>query len=255
MKKSRLTILIISLLIINLFFISIIYAATSKTPPSPPSNPSGEPEGTPNPDVPGGEVDPNTGLPKNTQFVTDIGDKLSDENSRDEFLKTEYQKLLNQSGVLRPIYNVYSMISPVTNPVLKFLTGIKPAISYLFFLALVLWIFFAIYIFRLSKSMKSKAMHYVVSLTAIIILSYFAIIGKIANFIISVISKASPWVMQVILVLAVIGALLLGAAFSTKISKIASGENKKSTKEQDELKLKTDLEMLEDFRKIFVKGK
>lgn len=238
-KNKSLILLIITILISNLFLITIIKAEDNATPP-----------GTPSPTI-GGEINPETGLPVATEKIQEIGDKMNDEN----FLKNEYQNVLNKSNTLKPLFNFYNKISPVADPVFKYTVGITPSISWLFLLALVLWISFVVYIFGFTSLLKlaSNGIYYTIVLIAIVIVSYFGISAKLADFIVKYITKTGSWWIQLTIVVALILVLILASIFSRSILKLEKEIKGKKDKEEEKInrrKLKGDVDTLE----IITKG-
>lgn len=244
MKKRLLLLSLVLILVLSVFIITLIKAETTPSP---------TPPGTPNPAV-GGEIDPVTGLPTSTEKIQEIGDKIKDEN----YLKNEYQKILNKSDTLKPLFNFYNKISPVADPAFKYTVGVTPSISWLFLLALILWIAFVIYIFGFASLFKiaSNGIYYTVVLIAILVVSYFGIAAKLADFIVKYISKAGSWRIQLIIVIIIILALVLASIFSRSILKLEKGIKEKKDKEEEKNnreKLKRDIELADTFRKELTK--
>lgn len=238
-KNKSLALLIISVLISSLFLITIIKAEDNATPP-----------GTPTPEIQGQEINPETGLPVSTEKIQEIGDKINDEN----FLKNEYQKVLNKSDKLKPLFSFYDKISPVADPAFKYTVGMTPSISWLFLLSLVLWIAFVVYIFGFTSLLKlaSNGIYYIIVIIAIVIISYFGIAAKLADFLVKYIAKAGSWWIQLALVVILILALIIASIFSRSILQLEKGIKKKKDKEEEEInreKLKRDTEIVHKITK------
>lgn len=235
MKKS--IVLFLSLiLVLNIFVISIIKAETPAVP-----------------DI-GGNVNPETGLPSGVGDIKDVGDKLTDEQQRSQYLKQEWGKILANNKFFGPIITAYGTISPYTDPISKYTLGSEPSLTWLFFLTLVLWIAFVVYALRILEltSIFSKWVQYIISFGVVIIISITGITRKIAEYIINAISILTTWWMQLIVAGIVIVAIILASVFSKNLQGLFKAMKEKKEKNEEEMsraRLKSDIKVAEEFTK------
>jgi hypothetical protein len=244
-KQSRLiigTIFILLILITSLFLISIIKAEENSTPP-----------GTTTPQVPGGEVNPETGLPKNLETVQKVGDTVSDPDKSTSYLKQEWQKILQKSKTFGPIITFILKLDPVS----VFLLGIPIAFSWLFFLTLILFIDMVIYVLRITKYLfldMSNFIRYTILILVAGIFVFYKIPLYIANFIVKIISLLNAWWMQFVIIGIVILALILAGMFSKEMEALFKSIKENHDKTMEEIsreKLRKDVKTFSDIKKAF----
>jgi len=248
MKNKKLFfVLLASLLILSLFAI-IIKADTTPTPPSPPT-----PPGTSNL-VGSGEIDPATGLPKEVAPIKDIGDTLSDENKTTNYLKKEWQKILEKNQFWSPIVSFIFKLDPLSNVLL----GMPIAFSWFFFLTLIIWITFVVLIFRITGlfEITNKWIHFAVAIAIIAAITYFRYPKSISGIIVALIILQKIWWVQYIIMGIVIVSAILLIIFSKELKVIWKKMKEKNKKRNDELEkneFHNDVKLLEGFRKEMAK--
>jgi hypothetical protein len=239
MKNKSLAILTIIILTSSLFIISLIKAEDTNTPP-----------GTPNIKVPGEEINPATGLPRNIEAIQNIGDNLTNEDIRTAYLKAEWQKILEKSETFGPTIRFIEKLDPASN----ILLGMPIAFSWFFFLTLVIWIAFIILIFRITAlfEISKKWLHYVVALALIAAITYFKYPLAISKPIISIIALLNQWWMQYVVIGIVILVIIILTYFSKQLKviyKAIKEKNKKNMEELQQTKMKKDLAVMDELRK------
>jgi hypothetical protein len=240
MKKRVLSLFIVSVFIV---IISVYFILAQNSPPMPPENNSNNNPLATNPD---------TGVPKGLDDLKDIGDKLSDEEEAKAYLKRDWLGLLEKNQYLKPIIGFYQKISFIIEPVTEYTIGMKPAISWLFFLSLIIFIALLIYIFRITSlfEIASPYIHYGIIIVCIIFISYFGIAQKFANEIIKAIALTKIWYVQLILV----GIVIIGFIVASFLSKsIQDGIKQLKDKEEKEQE-KRDRETLHAVADTYSKG-
>lgn len=237
MKKQNIFLLSISLLILALFLIQLVYSEDNPIPP-----------GTPAPLV-GGEIDSDTGLPKEVIPVKNIGDVISDEDKRTAYLKAEWEKILLKSETFGPIVKFILTLDPVSN----ILLGIPISFSWFFFLTLVIWIAFLIIFYRVTSlfEIQNKWIHIIVYLIAVAVITFYKYPKSIAEVIIGIIALMKIWWMQYVIIGIVILIIILAAYFSKQLQiiwKALKEKNKKDMEEMDRKRLKRDLNVADTLR-------
>lgn len=225
MKKS-IIIFLISLLILNIFVISLIKA----------------------------EDNGDSALPQELQGIQEAGEKLTNEEQRSQYLKQEWGKILANNTIMSPIIKGYEKISPITDPIFKYAIGLEPALNWLFVLTFTLWVAFLIYTFRIFElaSPFSKSVQYATSIGIIIIISIMGATKALAEYIIDIISLFTTWWMQLIGIGLVIIGLVIASIFSKNLKDVFKAMKEKKAKDEEEInrkKLKTDVEVADAFTK------
>lgn len=216
MKKS-VALFLFSLLVLNIFIISI----HAEEPPTPEL---------------GGNINPETGLPTGVEKVQEVTESLSDDETRSQYLKQEWGKILAKNKYIGPIIAGYEKASPIVDPISKYTIGLEPSLTWIYILTLILWIAFVIYIFRIMEfvSLFSNVTKYLVSIGMVILISVIGVTRKLAEYIINAISLFSTWWMQLILITGVIIAIILASIFSKNLKDTAKAMKEKKDKERGE---------------------
>ena len=149
--------------------------------------------------------------------ISNLGE-LSDVTLTKDFLITYWSTMMQNSSTGEFLESVREVIEPA-NPVLELILGVEFAWSFFFFLALVLWIFFAIFIYRIFSvfGVFSKLLRAGGSLLGIIFISFLGIVAALSQLIVDLISEFDSIPMQLIAVLILIFALILLSAFSRSL--------------------------------------
>ena len=170
----------------------------------------------------------------------DIKDKLSDEDARSEYLKSEWYKILQRNTFFNSIFNLLNKISPYTSPFFGTLLKITPSLSWVFILSLTLFVTFIIYFYRIFHfSFFSGGVSFLMAILFVIILGVFGMIKSFAEFIVGIANLWDLLWMKLLFVLIV----FIGFIFANIYSK-AVEEFFKDMKERRE-KIKEELEEIE----------
>lgn len=223
MKKSAL--ILISLLLLS--FISVVLAQT---------------------------INETTGLPNDINDLTEAGKKLTDEQTRSEYLKKEWGIIFKENPAFKPFYEAYMKVSPYTNPIFKYTIGMTPSLSWLFLLTLALWITLLIYLIRIFEFTSfSPIVRNLISLIFIVMFSLLGATKAIAELIINLITKlATSWWMQLFGAVIVVVWLVLLSMFSENLKKWVQKmrENRAKMKEEiDRFKSAQNAKTIENFTK------
>jgi len=222
MKKSILIInvVIFSLLLINLLTsISIVYAQEDSLPPE-------------------------------IQKIQDIGEKISDKQTRAEYLKQEWGKILEEKF---PFFKFFikgiRTTAPFFNPVFEALLGMPPSFSWFFGLTLVLYIALLIYIYRIMEitNIWSKWTFNLMFLGVAVVITVMRITQTLSNYLIKAVAILQT-TQAIAAVVAIILALILASIFSKNVRNLIKHtreEAKKTKREQRAKELKTKVEAIE----------
>lgn len=173
---------------------------------------------------------------------------------RKEFLTSAWfgdEGLIAKNAYIGPIYFGYKQVSPYTDPIIKSLVGMTPALSWLFFLALFISITLIEYFYRFYEILRdfstfSPSVSGIISLcffAILVVLQFFAIISMFfADLIVKAVSLLTEWWMQSIALLFIFAGLFFAAKYSKQIEVFANKlrENKKKIEESKQ-RLKLEL--------------
>ena len=143
MKKS-LTYLILLYLILNIFIIPLTYAQEKIPSEIIPSLPGLS-----------REIDKSTGLPSELARFREIGNNLSEEESRKAYLEQEWTKILAKNKVLGPTLFYTNKFFSFFNPLWEYIFGVRFSWSWAFFIALLLWTSIIIIIYKATINMTT----------------------------------------------------------------------------------------------------
>ena len=123
---------IISLLTITILF-SVLFMSLviSQTLPS-------------TPDISVFEINPNTGLPRSFENFKNTAQNLSEEESREEYLKQEWTKILAKQAIIGPILYYTNNFFSLFNPLWTIIFGVQFSWSWFFIFSFLIWIGFII---------------------------------------------------------------------------------------------------------------
>jgi hypothetical protein len=97
-----------------------------------------------------------SGLPKEVEAVSDIGEKFSEGDVTTAYLKKEWTKILEGSKYGRPFLgflNLTDKIFSFFNPLWKYTLGIEFSWAWVFFISLFIWIAFIVVLYAPSKAL------------------------------------------------------------------------------------------------------
>ena len=167
---------------------------------------------------------------------------ISDEDTRTDYIKTEWGKILAKNSIIGPVSNFYEKqkLAVIVDPVVKILTGLDTEVTWLFFLGLLLWVTLLIVVYqsiRYAGDYPAIAT-FLVSVGFMGVLGFFGLIERLAQFIIDTISVLSLWWVQLILGILVIVVLFLAIYFSKyiKVFMLAMKMKRKAQEGEEEKK-------------------
>ena len=244
-KQNKLLFLILVLSLITLIAINLIHSQET--------NPS-TPAGTPNPTIAAG-TDPETGLPRDVLPIKKAGDVLTNEDKRTAYLKAEWEKILLKSETFGPAVRFLLKLDPVS----KILLGIPINFSWFFFLTLVIFIAFAVIIYRITAlfEIQNKWLHIIIALGIIAITAYYRQPKSIAAFAVGLISILNKsWWMQYVIIGIVILAVIMAAYFSKQLEivwKWIKERNEKNIEQLSKQKFEENMKAVDELKKIAIK--
>lgn len=218
---------LVSLLILNIFVISLIKAEDGGDSP----------------------------LPQEFRGISETGQKLVEEGNRSQYLKQEWGKILANNKIIGPIIKGYAKISPYTDPIIKLIIGMTPSLTWLFVLALTIWICLAIYIFRFLGlvSVVSEITQYLIFIATMIVISFTKVCLNISQITINRLSLFTTWWMQLIGIGVVLGILILASVFSKQLKEFFEKAKERRAKMREEAN-RMELEKNAVISKMFTKA-
>lgn len=153
-------------------------------------------------------------------------DTLSNKEIRNEYLRTEFVKILETKKGFKEIIENYRKVSPYSNPILEYIVGVVPSLTLFFILVLVIWFLlvkysFATYGILTELSTFSKGTSLVLSLALFVILTVLQVFQKgsifLANEISSIIAILESPIVQVVGFILFVAATLFLSKFSKQI--------------------------------------
>ena len=228
MKNKNLQIfalILFSLLILNLFLISI--KADSPSIPSLPGI--------------GGNINPDTGLPIELEKIQEIGKNLTSKEISSNYLKQEWNKILLDNKYISSMDSFFTKISII----FRILFGIPYSLTLTLFFVIILW--FAIFlslpgIIENSTSLSS-GVSWLISLGITIILAQIQVLNRIIVFLIKFISyPENSWLRLLVGILIFVGIIIF-----YYIEKYLSKYLEKKKKKKIENKTKQTQKKIEKF--------
>ena len=120
MKKEGISLFLLTLLILNIFIITISVQTTQASA--------------------AGGIDEETGLPKEFSKFKETANNLSEKEKREAYLKQEWTKLFAKNAFLGPILFYTNKFFITFNPFWKIVFGIEFSWSWVFIFSLLIWL-------------------------------------------------------------------------------------------------------------------
>lgn len=184
----------------------------------------------------------------NADKITNAVDNLSNNETRGEYLKQEWTKILEKT-TLGKFFLGISNVLKVFSPVFKIFIGVDYSLSWYFYLCLFIWIFVVCFIYNSIKNLLQLKV--ILSLFISIIVPAIAAqintFGMIADFIIKILTK--PWMLYI----AIAFGFLAGFVYYL-IMKSLGDYIKKSKKEDEEARREHKQKALETAADIKLKA-
>ena len=230
MKNKNLQIfalVLFSLLILNLFIISVKAEVSAPSIPSLPGI--------------GGNINPDTGLPIELEKIQEIGKNLTSKEISSNYLKQEWNKILLDNKYISSMDSFFTKISII----FRILFGIPYSLTLTLFFVIILW--FAIFlslpgIIENSTSLSS-GVSWLISLGITIILAQIQVLNRIIVFLIKFISyPENSWLRLLVGILIFVGIIIF-----YYIEKYLSKYLEKKKKQKIENKTKQTQKKIEKF--------
>lgn len=179
----------------------------------------------------------NDSLVQNIQKGQEKADQFNAAQSKSDYLKQEWAKLLSNSTSGKILVKAGEIVSPP----LTLVTGVKADVSWKFFIALALFFtFLAIFVDALSFSSFSSGVSWVIGIALTIIMGIIKVFDLASTFLVSIITSIYGKIAIIVLALAII--MLAGI-----ISKKLKEKREKEKVEEDKTKLHQEREKAEKF--------
>ena len=194
MKQKRVAILLVS---VYFFIICLHLLAAQNAPPS-----------TPQPSSPLlGEINPQTGQPKNLETLQKYGDYYRQQEQNKSFLQQEWGILLAKNKFIAPVLFYTDKFFSFFNPLWNIVLGMEFSWSFAFFIGLGLWgiIIFFVY-FPAEQMLDNKLFGLITGFIVATITGTFGIINKAMLFAVPFIQNI--WHLAFLIILAILLATL-----------------------------------------------
>jgi len=173
---------------------------------------------------------------------------------KSDYLKKEWGKILANNTYFGPIIKAYNKISPITNPIFRYTTGIEPGLNWTFILGLFLLITFLIYIYRILSvfSTFSSGASFIISLALVVILGNIGFIKIVSSSIVKLFSALTSWWAQLIFVVLFWALLIVASMYSKQVAALLKKwkeARKKAIEEEKISNLKAEQNIEKKFRK------
>jgi hypothetical protein len=164
-----------------------------------------------------------------------------------DYLKQEWGKLVRNENTtigkyVHVIFEGYDKIAPYINPVFKVVLGIEPSLSWLFILAMALWIMFCTLLYRVLSGFStfSDSTSLVIAFAAITIMSVVRIIKSLAEKIIDLFGLLTSTTAQLIAITLIIILCITLTALGVNIQEAL----KEWKKKRRQAKMEEEIELL-----------
>jgi hypothetical protein len=188
----------------------------------------------------------------------EIIDDLTDEEKREDFIRTEWGKILDRNKYIGPLLRGLNEISPFTDPIVRYTVGMEPRLTWLFVVTFVLWWTLVIYGYRLLElvSVFSNLVQVVLSFGLVIIFSLLGGTKWIAELIINTIALFDIWWVQLIGGIVVIIIIVLLGFFSKQLELFFEAMKKRRKELKRDIeheKMKGEVEVAEAYTRSLTK--
>ena len=183
--------------------------------------------------------------------VQDVGNTLTDDQLRSEYLKQEWTKMFEKNQFGEAILKLGDVASRL-NPIFKVILGMEFSFSWLFFVTFLIYLLLIQTSFNLFTGLEpftvpfnfSKIYKWIAFLVFVIIISTIRIPRVLANLVISLISGTGAWYIQLFAMILAIIVIIILFVFSKKLRDISkiSGEKRKIL-EVEQISKKTEKRM------------
>jgi hypothetical protein len=180
----------------------------------------------------------NDSLLNTAQTGTEKATQFQEAENKSDYLKQEWGKILENNTVLGPIIRAADKASPVTNPLFKYTAGLEPSLTWLFILAVAIWIVIFLYMQAMMQySLFSSKIRLIISLCLTIVIGLTGIIKLISQKIIDLVSLVAIWWIQLIIAFGILFAFIITSIFSKNLSKSLKVSREKREQEKQETKV------------------
>ena len=189
--------------------------------------------------------------------IEDLQDKLIQKRSGQDYdyLRQGWSKILKKNKYFAPLIRLYEQMHPYLSPVFKYTMGMDLSISWIFLLALIIWITILVYLYGILElfSIFSSTTSGVISLCLSVIIGAFFKWPKLfAEFLIGLITGSDNLWVQIGLVILVIIILVILVVYSKQLGEYVKTLKDRRAQQQeiiDRAKLKSARKNAEDYSK------
>ncbi len=199
-----------------------------------------------------------SGMEKDVEKIQNASDKardaysnLTNEETREEYLKKEWKKMFSKNKYLSPIFNFLDKILNFFNPFFKIVLGVEYGLSWAFIFALAIWIILFMFIYQPAGALFGNTVFGIIG--SFVITSLIGLSGVIKKAV-EVLSAAitERWIIGIAIFATIIIGILI-VYFGGNLKKFIEQQKEKHEKEKTEQHRKI-IETSADIEKEKMKG-
>ena len=195
-----------------------------------------------------GEINPETGLPKTFDKFKETGDKLSEEERREKYLKQEWTKLQAKNKVLVPVFFYTDKVISFFNPLWRTIFGVEFSWSWFFIFSFIFWVFIIILVYF---PLRLFNINQIISITISTLISSILGFLKVISAIVNLLTNIVPNVWIALLTLIILATLLI---LYKKLFKSLKKKQEKTEEKLNKEILKQDTKIVHSLSKGITKG-
>lgn len=195
-----------------------------------------------------------SGLPPEIEVIQQASEQVTNEQTRNEYLKQEQTKLIEKSAIFGPVIRIFNAIMTAINPFFKAVLGVGYSLSWAFVFAVAIWLILFFILRPIMSAIIGKpipAMIAAFAVTSLIGLS--GVIKRAVDLLAFAVSNI--WIALLSLVIAIVIMVILitlGGGWKKYMAKQKEEEAKRQEEEHREI-LKTSAEIekkrLDEYKK------
>jgi hypothetical protein len=199
-----------------------------------------------------------TGMEQDLEKIQNTSDKardaysnLSNNETRDEYLKKEWKKIFSKNKYLSPIFNFFDKILNFFNPFFKIVLGVEYDLSWAFIFALAIWMILFMFLYQpVGALFNNTAFGIIGSFIITSLIGLSGVIKKAVELLSTAITER--WLIGIaIFVTIIIGIIIV--YFGGNLKKFIEQQKEKHEKEKTEQHRKI-IETSADIEKEKMKG-
>lgn len=184
---------------------------------------------------------------KGVEKLQNITEKLTDEETREEYLKQEWQKILKENKVVAAIDSFCTKYSIF----FRIVFGMPYSLSLTLVFVIVLWLFIALTISDITRKGLGflEGLSYILGIVAAVVLAQLQILRRFSAFLVELIISREAFWARFIVFMIIIAILILLYYFKGGLSQALEQRRKKLKEEETEQKQKEIKKFTENLEK------